>query len=80
MIKEPCLNYGEKIQELRVQMGLTLQELAFITETNEMTIRNLEKSFVHPTNHFIEKVANALNVNPFELKTVIWCEQELEKC
>lgn len=59
LIKEPCLNYGEKIEELRVQRGLTLKELAFITETNEMTIRNLEKSLIHPTNHFIEKVAKA---------------------
>ncbi len=80
MINKPCSNYGTKIQTIRERLGITRSQLALMTETNETMVINLEKSIVHPTDYFIDKVAIALNLSPFELKNYIWCDQEMEEC
>ncbi|MBZ5753068.1 MULTISPECIES: multiprotein-bridging factor 1 family protein [Metabacillus] len=80
MLNEPCLGYGLKIQEMRERLGLTRSELGLLTKTDENVIIKLELSKIHPSDYFIETIATAFNVNPFELKKSIWCNQELDQC
>jgi len=81
MLNEPCSGYGIKIQELREKLGMTTSELALLLKTDEKTVERLELSKIHPTDYFIEKIATALNVNPFELKNYIWCDRDsVDEC
>ena len=37
-------------------------------------------SKIHPSDYLIEKLANALQMNPFEIKKYIWCKEDSLDC
>lgn len=79
--EQPCEAYGIRIKEFRKNKGLTRLQLAKLVDIREEMIENLEMSKSHPSDHIIEKMAAVFQINPFDLKKYIWCDQESsEEC
>lgn len=55
---------GERIKQLRLQKGVTQQELASKTGINDANIRKYESGRQNPKLETIEKIALALDVSP----------------
>lgn len=58
---------GEKIKELRKNAHLTQKELAKLSGIAEITIRKYENNQRNPKKEQIERIARALNVDPFDI-------------
>ena len=58
---------GEKIRKVRKAAHLTQKELAKLSGIAEITIRKYENNERNPKKEQIEKIAKALNMNPFEI-------------
>ena len=58
---------GEKIRKVRKTAHLTQKELAKLSGIAEITIRKYENNERNPKKEQIEKIAKALNMNPFEI-------------
>lgn len=80
MLKEPCVGYENKMKELREKMCITTEELSLLTETELRIIEKLENGQLHPSDDFIERLANVFQMNPFEVKKYIWCEEDQNEC
>lgn len=58
---------GVKLKKVRKEKGLTQKELAKISNIGEATLRNIELGIANPKLETIRKIANALDVDFFEL-------------
>lgn len=58
---------GNKIKEIRKKQGLTQKELANLTGLSEISIRKYENNNRKPKIENIKKIANALNVDVFDI-------------
>ncbi|MBT2643463.1 helix-turn-helix transcriptional regulator [Bacillus sp. ISL-41] len=75
MLRNPCKEYGFIIQIIREGLGMSIEELAFRTETSPKFIQDTESSKVYPSDKYIELLSNALDIPFNELKERIWCEK-----
>lgn len=60
---------GEKIKDLRLQKGLTQEELAFKTELSVRTIQRIESGEVVPRAYTIHTIAKALDADFEDLQS-----------
>lgn len=61
------MNLGNKIKELRIQKGMTQEELAEKTDLNVRTIQRIEKGEVDPRSYTLQVIASALEIQYNEL-------------
>ncbi len=63
-----ALAVGQRIRELRLEEGLTIQDLA---ETSELGskghLSNMERGLVRPNIHTLKQIADGLGVLPLDL-------------
>ena len=58
---------GKRIREIRVARNLTQEDLSELTEIGASSISKIESGHFHPTDDNLEKIAKALNVEPYKL-------------
>jgi transcriptional regulator with XRE-family HTH domain len=58
---------GLKLRKLRKQRGLTLHQLATMTQAHKTTVMRVEKGEVSPSTNLLRKIAIALDVPTEEL-------------
>lgn len=58
---------GKRIKELRQKQKYTQEKLAELAGIEIPSLSNIENGKNYPSNETLEKLANALNVQPFEL-------------
>jgi transcriptional regulator with XRE-family HTH domain len=65
-----ALEVGQRIREIRVEEGLTIEQLA---ETSELGskghLSNMERGLVRPNINTLKQIANGLGVLPLDLMT-----------
>lgn len=59
--------FGKRVKELRKQAGLTQEQMAELIGIEPPNISKMENGMHFPQPEKIEKIANALNVNIFDL-------------
>ena len=62
MSKETLLNFGKKVRETRVRMGLSQEELAKRAKVHRTYIGMIERAEKNITLENIEKLAGALEI------------------
>ncbi len=58
---------GKRIREIRIAKNLTQEDLSELTEIGASSISKIESGHFHPTDDNLEKIAKALNVEPYKL-------------
>lgn len=58
---------GKRIREIRVARNLTQEDLSELTDIGASSISKIESGHFHPTDDNLEKIAKALNVEPYKL-------------
>ena len=58
---------GKRIREIRISKNLTQEELSELTDIGASSISKIESGHFHPTDENLEKIARALNVEPYKL-------------
>lgn len=58
---------GKRIKELRMSKKLTQEQLSELTNIGASSISKIESGIYHPTDDNLEKIAKALNVEPYKL-------------
>lgn len=58
---------GSRIREIRVSRGLTQDQLSELTDIGTSSISKIESGHFHPTDENLEKIANALKIEPYKL-------------
>ncbi len=76
MLNIPCNGFGNFIKESREFKNLSLETLANKLEVSKVVVERLEIDLLYPTNTFIKKLSNVLNVDEIELFNLIWCENK----
>jgi transcriptional regulator with XRE-family HTH domain len=61
--------FGDRVRELRKEKGLSQEELSFKADLHRTYIGMIERAEKNITLTNIEKIANALDVQPSELLT-----------
>ncbi len=59
--------FGKKVKELRLAKGWSLEKLALTAEIDRTYLPSIEKGERNISILVIEKIANALEIEPFEL-------------
>jgi len=70
--------FVSRLKEIRIKRKLTQRVLAELSNLSQVTVHNIEHNKKHTKFATIEKIARALNVNPYSLFEYI-CP-EYEKC
>lgn len=65
--RRPNPGMPNRIRELRAARNLTMAQLAELADTSEQTISRIERGIRQLTDNWIRRIANALDVHPFEL-------------
>lgn len=65
--KPKPIPFGERLRGLRLEQGLSLQDLATAISVNERTIRRYEAGLSSPGYRLIHRLAKALRVSLAEL-------------
>lgn len=58
---------GEKIQEIRIEYGYSLEGLSSVTGINIETLTSIEFGIKRPTKKTLRRIAEALDVSPATL-------------
>ena len=58
---------GKRIKEIRTSKHYTQEYLAELTDLGATSISKIENGLYHPTDENLEKIANALGVEPYIL-------------
>lgn len=58
---------GKRIKEIRLAKNLTQEQLSELTNIGSSSISKIESGIYHPTDDNLEKIANALKVEPYKL-------------
>lgn len=58
---------GKRIKEIRIAKKLTQEQLSEMTNIGASSISKIESGIYHPTDENLEKIAAALNVEPYKL-------------
>lgn len=56
-------NIGERIRELRIQQGLSQEQLALRAEITTTYLGLIERNLKNPTVKIVEQICNALNIS-----------------
>lgn len=67
MKNQILIAFGKKVRELRIQKGLSQEELSFKADVHRTYIGMIERAEKNITLINIEKIAKALEVSPYEL-------------
>lgn len=55
---------GERLREQRLKLGLTLEDLASLSEMHWTSVGKIERGQVHPNVETLVRLATALNADP----------------
>ena len=55
---------GERVREQRLKLGLTLEDLASLSEMHWTSVGKIERGQVHPNVETLVRLATALNADP----------------
>ena len=58
---------GKRIKELRIEKHYTQERLAELTDLGSTSISKIETGLYHPTDENLDKIAKALEVDPYKL-------------
>ena len=58
---------GKRIREIRTSKKLTQEDLSELTDIGTSSISKIESGHFHPTDENLERIAKALNVEPYKL-------------
>ena len=58
---------GKRIKELRLARNLTQEQLAELVDVGAASLSKIEIGMYHPTGDNLEKIAQALGVEPYQL-------------
>lgn len=58
---------GKRIKEVRAAKGLTQEQLSELTGIGAASISKIESGIYHPTDDNLEKIAEALEIEPYKL-------------
>ncbi len=58
---------GKRIREVRILRNLTQEDLSELTDIGASSISKIESGHFHPTDENLEKIANALKIEPYKL-------------
>ena len=58
---------GKRIKEIRLAKNLTQEQLSELTEIGASSISKIESGIYHPSDENLERIAKALNVEPYKL-------------
>ncbi len=58
---------GKRIKELRIKKHYTQEYLAELTDLGSTSISKIETGLYHPSDENLEKIAEALEVEPYQL-------------
>lgn len=58
---------GKRIREIRISKNLTQEDLSELTDIGASSISKIESGYFHPTDENLERIAKALNVEPYKL-------------
>lgn len=58
---------GKRIKEIRQSRNLTQEQLSDKTDIGASSISKIESGIYHPTDENLERIATALNVEPYKL-------------
>ena len=58
---------GKRIREIRILNNMTQEELSELTDIGTSSISKIESGYFHPTDENFEKIAKALNIEPYKL-------------
>lgn len=58
---------GKRIREIRISRNLTQEELSELTDIGPSSISKIESGYFHPTDENFEKIAKALQIEPYKL-------------
>ena len=58
---------GKRIKEIRISKGLTQEQLSEFTNIGAPSISKIESGVYHPNDDNLEKIAEALGVEPYKL-------------
>lgn len=58
---------GKRIKEIRISRGLTQEQLSEVTNIGAPSISKIESGVYHPTDDNLERIAHALDVEPYKL-------------
>ena len=65
------MTIGERIKEIRQEKNMTQKELGEKCGLADSAIRRYELGKANPKKETIQKIANALNIDPFEMATKV---------
>ena len=57
---------GKRIKELRIKKHYTQEYLAELTDLGSTSISKIETGLYHPSDENLEKIAEALEVEPYQ--------------
>ena len=58
---------GRRIKEIRTLKGFTQERLSELTDIGASSLSKIESGYFHPTDENLEKICNALDVEPYQL-------------
>ena len=58
---------GKRIKEIRISKKMTQEKLSELTDIGTSSLSKIESGYFHPSDENLEKIANALDVEPYEL-------------
>ena len=58
---------GQRIKEIRLSRKMTQEQLSELTDIGASSISKIESGHFHPTDENLERIANALNIQPYKL-------------
>lgn len=72
---------GRRIKEIRLSQKLTQEKLSEMTGIGTSSISKIESGIYHPSDDNLEKIAEALKVEPYQLYKCEHCKstEELKK-
>jgi transcriptional regulator with XRE-family HTH domain len=60
---------GERVRDHRLKLGLTLEDLASLSEMHWTSVGKIERGQVHPNVETLVRLATALNADPGDFVT-----------
>jgi transcriptional regulator with XRE-family HTH domain len=60
---------GERVREQRLKLGLTLEDLAALSQMHWTSVGKIERGTVHPNVETLVRLATALNADPGQFVT-----------
>lgn len=58
---------GKRIKEIRLSRKMTQEQLSELTDIGTSSISKIESGYFHPTDENLERIAKALNIQPYKL-------------